>query len=77
MRLFDSKKWVICSKLGAVCAVIFFFVVGFFSVSSHAFAATLSISPSVGQEAVGQTFSESVLVDAGSQAINAVSGTIS
>lgn len=74
MRQFDIKKSEKFFSLGVALAA---FAAFFFSASPCASAAALSISPAANQEAVGQTFSESVVVNAGSQAINAVSGTIS
>lgn len=53
------------------------FFVGTFFLPHISFAATLSITPAASSRSVEQTFTESVLVDAGGQAINAVSGTIS
>lgn len=60
-----------------VLSALIFPIALFFLFSPSASAATLSISPAASEHYVGTTFSESVLVDAGEGAINAVSGTIS
>lgn len=55
---------------------IFFLLIFVFGVSSNAFAASLSFSPSSGTQQVGKNFSVSFFVNTNGQVMNASSGTI-
>jgi len=52
------------------------FTLFFLLACTHAYAATLSVSPSKGNIAAGKVFSVQVLVSSGGQSINAISGAV-
>lgn len=54
----------------------FIYALALFAVAPSAFAATLSLSPSTGVYAAGQTFTANVLVNTGGTNINAAEGTL-
>lgn len=66
----EAYKKTTLGILSFLCAV-------FFLTGTTAYAATLSLTPSGGTYVVGSTVSVDIVVDSGTQFINAVSGTVS
>src|SRR5487761_2761450 len=69
-----SYRIPFAERISLVCASALFFIL---VVPGHAAAATLSFSPASGSQAVGDEFSVKVVINPGSDSVNAADGTVS